>query len=426
MKKEIIQRRKEKSKGLAQKMLFQINSGESFSYIASSNELSLGKAGNILRSKFGKSYRKLREEALQEALTKVKLGELELFNVRNTFDFCPSSFYGKLQQNRMQHLFDSDKEKDLSEERVKLLYKSLERNGNNELDALLRAGLPLVEIGKFLGMNDVYVEHYMFGSGQHYIWKKEHDKTIFEAHKEKEDARNLKSIHSNIVGILLHSIPHLKPADDKAGYSVEEKTAKALALTELRAGRRRIEIHKPLQKVFRIYFEAQDKGQRPSIKALSKSAGYSATTSAAKPLHNIGLSSLFHQTPLTSEQEKLVLRAKKTPFSTPDVHYFLGIPSDRRPLEKRMVGRKNPSSFALVSEDTKISYSTASQVYEALEEEVCNISELGQLIPGMSTEIANLILDNRAKIEPVIIAGLKTIYPRYKITKPYFYPGAKK
>lgn len=426
MKDEIVQKRKEKTQALADNMLSQINSGKSFQEIADSNGLNLGVAGNILREHFGKGYRQLREEAFNESLTRVKSGKLELFQVRDTFDLCPTTFYGKIQEKGIRHLFDSDREKDLSEERLKSLYKSLERNGDNELDALLRAGLPLVEIGDFLGMNDRYVEHYMFGSGQHHIWKKNHDEPISKVHKEKEDARKLRLLHSNIVGILIHSIAHLKPADSKKGYSVEEKTAQALALTELRAGRRRIEIHKPLQKVFQVYFEAQANGERMSISALSKSAGYKGVISAARPLHNIGLHSLFKEPHLTQEQEELIFRARKTPFSVPDIHYFLNIPSDRRCLEKRMVGRKNPSSFALVSGDTRISYSTASQVYQALEENVCKISELGELIPGMTEEKANLILDNRDNIESVIIAGLKKIYPRYKITTPYFFPGVKR
>ncbi|MEK6890441.1 MAG: hypothetical protein AABX35_04610 [Nanoarchaeota archaeon] len=422
MKPATIKLREEERRSLADKMLLAINDGKSFSEITKSNGMNLVNGGTLLKKEFGKNYRQLREEAFKKALSRVETGELELFQLRDNFEFSPSSFYGKLCAHGKRALIYSNKEEDASPERLKLLYKSLERNGNGELDALLRAGLPLVEIGVFLRMHDVYVENYMFGSGQHYIWKRE-NKHLTSRTDEYE--RNLKLLRSNIVGILLNSVLHLEPADNKKGYTVEEKTIRALALTELRAGRKITEKNKPLQNIFHEYFQAEANGQRPSIRALSLAAGYKGTTSGLKPIRNIGLPLLYKQPALTSRQEELISRARKTPFSVPDIHYFLGIPLDRRRVEKRMRDRENTSSPALVLDNERISYSTASQVYQYLGEEVCKISELGELIPGMSKEIANSILDNRANIEPVIIAGLKTLYPRYKITTPYFFPRGK-
>ncbi|MDO8564056.1 MAG: hypothetical protein Q7R87_03545 [Nanoarchaeota archaeon] len=417
----IIKRREEERRDLADSMLADITSGKSFSEIASSNGVHLNVAGDLLRKNFGKGYRQLREEAFKKALSRVETGELELFQLRDNFEFSPSSFYGKLCENEKRDLIYSNKEEDASPERLKLLYKSLERNGNRELDALLRAGLPLVEIGVFLGMNNRYVEHYMFGSGQHHIWHKKHEELLATAHKPKK----LNVIRSGLLGILLHTIPHLKPENERLGYNAKEKAAQAIALTELRAGTRRLEKHPQLSALFHNYFEAEAKGEAPFIAELSKLAGYRHSTSAIKPLKNLGIPLLHKQHPLTPKEEELISRARKTQFSTTDIHYFAGISQDKSAVEKRMAKRSIPSRLAIDEGPTRINYSTASQVYEALDADY-RISDLPSLLPGISEAEVNLILDNRPKIEPVIIAGLKTIYPRYKISRPYFYPGAKK
>ncbi len=421
MKEEIIQRRKEETKSLADNMLSQINSGKRFQDIASSNELSLGEAGKILRSHFGKKYMDLRNEAINRDLEAVSRGEEHLFKVRVKFRFAPHSFHNLLSRSNRRDLYLLEKPvKGLA---VLDLFDSLKEDGDSTLDKLCREGVSLPAMAEVKGMSRQQVEQYILGSGQHNLWYERRNQAKQEKKQivldEKAKQQPLLDARGDLINTLKEKVFSLSA--DANGLTSEQRAEITAAQTHLKIEGDYNRLPK-LYSLFLRYYQSKEKGEDKSLRSIITEEGYDMSAASryfeVAGLHNIS------DVPRVSKEEKANLKkARKTKFSVEDIKFFLN--SDRCHLSIRdnMLGDRKAKSACYFAKEKglegtyRIPYRLASQIYES-KAYGYNNTETAQ-ITNTTPYLVQQVLARRKTIEKDIISGLRRIYPDKKITRSY-------
>ncbi len=266
----------------------------------------------------------------------------------------------------------------------------------SERDELIQQGKTLREIAEKEGINYQIIYHYIKRTGQHEEWKKAKERESPEA---RENA--LEEIASALKSVFLQRA-------QQEGWAYEQAAKYQLSLKH--RGPEEIAFER-LVKLFTIYEQTKQKGERLSLEELGNTANLHASV-VGYILKRTGLP---HLNPGIGRLPPNKLKALERAFevehlSNDDIAYFVG--TTWTTVDKYFMGGRNTKRGS-----HNLSYTKASTIYEAIdagftEEETAEYTGAGQAQVKRA-------LKHRPEFEKTIIAELKIIYPDAEITKPY-------
>ena len=190
-------------------------------------------------------------------------------------------------------------------------------------------------------------------------------------------------------------------------------------------------------KLFRAYREAEEKREKPSLRALGKVIGMNPGH-VSKLLRRLDLKPFYGQRhpgtrQETKEKKERVYRGLKTSLPVRDIAYFVGLStfsvhqifseqgissSERQPIERFQTLERR---YTLTPRRYTLTRRRASQIYEEMDQKDLTPAEIAFCLdlPGIMMIYA---LENRKegkKIEKEIVHALRKMYPEEKISRPY-------
>jgi len=138
-------------------------------------------------------------------------------------------------------------------------------------------------------------------------------------------------------------------------------------------------------------------------------------------LRRVGLEPLYgirnRHANLNSKEIEAILRSSEIDMPIPDIGYFLALPEHliSQYINKRKV--RSYYQYKVKGKGNYLTYRIASQVYEA-KDLGFKSEEIAELIETKK-EMVELALEKRFELEPKIIEGLRILYNRTDIDRPF-------
>lgn len=296
-----------------------------------------------------------------------------------------------------------------------------------EIDSLIEESKikTLKGIGDKVRITGEAVRQYMKRNDLYDDWR------IYKEIREEDEAASLvaeekrKNLIGNIVGAVL-----------RRAYENETDWATRKAFEYLSANPRTTYSFDRLEKVFRVYQKAKEKGKKLSlneIKEKSKAGFWFA--GIGKILHRVGLEPMHgsreNRGRLSDEEKKAIKRAGRIKMPVSDLAYFIGLENHnvsqnflRWHVKRQKVkcAIKPFGLVGLVGGDRKyLPYRLASQIYEARDAGYFREFSRNEMAGFFDTshEVVGYALAEEDKIAPKISRALKTIFPNRRSAKPY-------
>ncbi len=280
-----------------------------------------------------------------------------------------------------------------------------------ELDICLKMGMSVIEMCQYSGLTGEGNRQYIIRTGQYTLWKEKREGKKRAQRRMEEEKREMKEA---ILAALMARIFQLQQTT-----SWPEKKTSEFLLSRTHTSY----TQETLQKLFTLYYQAQQQGKKLSLKELSNQTGLPYQASVGRVLRAVGLEPCYgklRRITAEPETEAALERAKEIPFSHQDIAYFLDIP-DHTPaitryfsLAKRTVRGKEIRRFQGYS----LTWRKASEIYEARDARFKE-KDLPQLL-DTSKEVVAYALQMRKKIEPVLVKALQFIHNN-NVTTPYYH-----
>ncbi len=302
-----------------------------------------------------------------------------------------------------------------NEHNIKLPNYILPWKTRPEIDVLIEQGLTQREIAKNVGLSFERIRQYINESGQYneYMRIRKEQK---ELPKREEEQR--KHLLKNIIYMLRERTRELAK---KEGWACE-KAVEYLYSTKDGGGNYRVSTtpFSDLQKIFKKYEDAVNKGKRIALQELADEID-TYPSQSRKILQRVGLEPMYGKKEMKihyrGEKIEATNRGLKTDFSRHDIAYFLNLPEYIPGLRyNAMRIHRGKRSRAAQLGSKFLTYRLASQIYEAQD---CGfLDEIAELADA-SDDIVDFALFLRKEVEPKIIKGLRVLYNDKTIAKPY-------
>ncbi len=283
-----------------------------------------------------------------------------------------------------------------------------------DVDSLVRSGASLREIREAIGADIVLeaVRQYIVRTGKYKLWKKTAKKSRVSQKIMRKERRD---VLRDILFCVNSRILQLVDEKDRWAYqkAMEYKSAYEVERTK---GLRSFDT---ILAFFKRYQEAKNSGVRLSFAELADSL-LCAPNQAMDMLDRVGLHSLYweRKNALSKEQIQAIKRSFKLNMNISDVAYFLGVPYANVYNAFKRYGAETARRILLTqSQGQKLTYSLASQIYEANDLRFTP-SEIEELL-DTSQEIIEYALENRRSISNKIMQALRKLCPKREITRPY-------
>lgn len=261
-----------------------------------------------------------------------------------------------------------------------------------------------------------YMERHCFHKG----WKERRkvylEKVYLEKQGEKSSEESVLNERRNAQQTLLDAI--------KTYYmqrALQEDKPKGYAAAYYYSAQRHqtnISLEK-LEGFFEDYFAAQEGNLTKTLEELAKKQGF-GTMTAQRVLKKVGLKPLGKEV-ISSVEKDALQRAASVAMGIIDIAYFMNTdyPFTVSYTKPYRVQRKERFGFQIGCATTKqwIGYRHASKVYQALQEGFT--PEEAQILADIHPKAYDFIMQNRATIEPIIIAALQKMYNNPTHNVPY-------
>ena len=175
-----------------------------------------------------------------------------------------------------------------------------------------------------------------------------------------------------------------------------------------------------LTSLFENYLKVRRSESRVSLNTLTTSR-IRDLSAVGKILEAVGLRDRRIRRLVSEYEQNLIDRCYDSEFPATDVGYFAGIPAHVVKSRFQKTSKKSRTTRRVRKFRTQqgiVPFRTSSQIYEATDIGINSTQDISDLIAidQTNTEFA---IEHRSTIEPMIIKGLKIMYPNNEITKPY-------
>lgn len=297
----------------------------------------------------------------------------------------------------------------------KKLYEYINPKRVLERDRLIAQGLTLKEIAEQDTVSGERIRQYAVATEQDEIRKQAKEK---RKEKEKERQEYLSRISTQIL------------LAGRENSTEDEKWAYDIAMRYISKPFGRKECYSKLLKLLEIKRRAEKKGTKLTLEEYQELTGIGFTR-VGRIFSKLGLEPDYgvkdrHITPKWKKQA--MERAIPVPLTSGCIAHLLKLPSHIVSLHfNRYSKRKNQRpktkySIAVFKDKKHLTYSKASQIYEATDSEPdgCEFSDNETIeLLNTSQEVIDYAREHRTEIEAPILEGLKTLYPNKDITRPY-------
>ncbi len=349
--------------------------------------------GNIHRGRPVKLPTETRLIAITQALAK---GE------RSLEELCKLTSYSP----RMLRRFCAEYDIDLPQDLIPYKYRP-------EIDRLIEEGWVLQDIGDEVGLTYPAIQQYIAASGQHELWERAKERKQSTQEKDALSRR----MHLEQLDVLLRG--RLRSQAKTEGWAYE-KAVDYFNARKIRESSRSISLF-VLVDALKRYESAQELGERRSLENLAE--GLPLTYAHfGRVLNQLGLKPLSGDRSKKKKEEykdkpSAILRASELDISSGDMAYFLDV-SPAFVDHHREDNCINPyRGFLGVVGRQWITYRLASQIYEA-KDAGFTPDEIPELLDA-SVTVVSYALKQRSTFEVKIIDGLRVLYDKPALDKPY-------
>lgn len=404
-----------------------VSRGKSLTDVAQEIGVSISGLSSKISDLFGRNYLELSGEFLKKDLDRVIEGKLELDQVRRKFNYSPLGFHHTLSLMGFSDLTTNVGPTERS--KITGIRAHLKEHRRKGIDKLVDEGYSASEIATKLDEDRQLVDIYIRGSSQYNYWLKR--KEVRESVTKRDD-ETLRTEMSKLAGLIQygqvtkkHVISDDSSVRERVNYYMDHNS-----LIQKGPGR---EPDKPkFRKLLTLYFKAVDAGEHPSLRLLARGAGYTQGVVAEYHLKKLGLPQLNGtHNKITATEEAMIKRTMDLPFSASDIKKFTGTKASESKILELTRGRgEHISRTIIASDDGKFgavhgSYFEASQIYQAIDiglvrkRKNAMYNDLEVLFPDLPRNLLEKIIDERERISPIIVNGLRTIKDDPHIKTPY-------
>jgi len=282
-----------------------------------------------------------------------------------------------------------------------------------EIDRLIDEGRRLQEIGTAVELTGEAVRLYIGASGQHTLWEE-----AKKRRKTAEDSTSNKKSNLEHLDILLRQ--RLRQQAKTEGWAYE-KAVDYFNARKIRESSRSISLF-VLVDALKRYESAQEWGERRSLENLAE--GLPLTYAHfGRVLNQLGLKPLHRghnrkKKEKYEEKQLAILRASELDMGDPDLAYFLDV-SPLFVTIRRGDGTVKKIGRTLLGQVgyERLTYRLASQIYEAQDAGFTS-DEIPELLDA-SVTVVSFVLKERSTFEPKILDGLRVLYDKPELDKPY-------
>jgi len=271
-----------------------------------------------------------------------------------------------------------------------------------DIDRMIDRGLSLSDMKKFLDNNGVNItlegiRQYIINSGQHKIWRENRTERL--------------PVLENILSLIERRIEDLIHQSDwpyqKAFEYINSRNYTTYSIDLLVA-------------LFRYYEETEYENKKISLSKLGIPFNLIAPA-VGRIFKTVGVKPLFgnkKKRQVSRYDTEAVLRSAKLPIASVDTAYFISrsrhyVSETMRRLDIKKTRYKFP-----IEVNKRVTYRTASQVYEARDILEANEGEIAFLLDEKESVISDT-LKYREIIEPKLIHILRILHTNKSIDKPY-------
>lgn len=291
-----------------------------------------------------------------------------------------------------------------------------------EIDRMIVDGNSIGDMAEETGQCRQSMLNYINARKAHGYWRRQIKKRIGKEKKEEiiENKRN-ELVAGAVYGVLENA------ARNENDFAVRKANE-----YRIRSPKTKYTVEQ-LEEVFRVYKEANERGEKLSLKEIGKSSntGIIYAASIGDILKVVGLEPMHgtneRRSPLSEQELKAIARVKDVGMNALDLSYFMDLnkwnvsQNFQKNDVKRPKVKKWIKHFESPERRSTLSYRVASQIYKARDAGYFREFSRDQMSEFFDTsrEAVDYALEHENKIAPKITNVLKKIYSDRRSKKPY-------